>query len=179
MSTGSTPSGSGEARLRLPDAMRAELRVPLGDVLTGEPLREAMRTAVVLATVGDVVTAEALDAGVQPAVAVVDFKTERRSDPRLEGRLMGRRVPVPNPPATITPELQEAITEAFKSQEPVTVEVAGEEDLAALVCIAQAPANATVVYGQPGEGAVVVPVDADARRRVADILRRMERDDGD
>ena len=53
------------------------------------------------------------------------------------------------------------------------LEVRGEEDLLALVCIALAPDGAIVAYGQPGEGAVIVRVDPSTRGRVHDILRRM------
>ena len=65
------------------------------------------------------------------------------------------------------------ISEAFKSRERVRLEVRGEEDLLALVCIALAPEGAVVAYGQPDEGAVIVRVDRGAKGRVHDILRRM------
>jgi uncharacterized protein (UPF0218 family) len=36
-----------------------------------------------------------------------------------------------------------------------------------------------VVYGQPGEGAVVVVITADARRRAREVMARMESIHGD
>ncbi len=82
---------------------------------------------------------------------------------------------VTNPAATITPDAWQAVSEAFKLEERVRVEVRGEEDLLALVCIALAPESAAVLYGMPSQGVVVVRADQAAKSKVLDILRRMER----
>lgn len=140
---------------------------------------EEMRAAPVLVTVGDVVTSMALEGGLRPRLAVVDYRTEREVDRRLAGLVEGRVVQVRNPAGVLTPALRSAIIEAFKSREPVTVEVVGEEDLATLVCVAKGPDGAAVVYGQPGEGAVVVRISDETRDRAKSILDRMERTDGD
>ena len=73
------------------------------------------------------------------------------------------------------PDAWHAVSEAFKSKERVRIEVRGEEDLLALVCIALAPASAAVLYGMPSQGVVVVRADEAAKSRVHDVLRRMER----
>src|SRR2546430_10790964 len=82
---------------------------------------------------------------------------------------------VTNPAGTITPDAWRVVSEAFKSKERVRVEVRGEEDLLALVCIALAPSSAAVLYGLPTQGVVVVRADDAAKSRVLDVLRRMDR----
>ena len=67
------------------------------------------------------------------------------------------------------------LSEAFKSEERVRIEVQGEEDLLALVCIALAPETAAVLYGMPGQGVVVVRADRASKVRTLELLRRMER----
>lgn len=115
-----------------------------------------------------------------PDIAIVDLKTKRQEESRyLEvfARWEGERRRVQNPPAHITQELWDAIDEAFKSEKRVLIEVQGEEDLAALPCIALAPSGAVVLYGYPDRGAVVVPVDDRARMRVIGLMGRMEHGD--
>jgi uncharacterized protein (UPF0218 family) len=109
---------------------------------------------------------------------VVDFKTKRQEDPELREALqrIGSVVlRLTNPPGTIMPDAWRVVSEAFKSKERVRIEVRGEEDLLALVCIALAPPSAAVLYGMPSQGVVVVQPDEAAKSRVHDVLRRMER----
>ena len=51
--------------------------------------------------------------------------------------------------------------------------VDGEEDLLALVAISVAPDGSLVVYGQPNEGLVLVPVTSQKKKEIADILALM------
>ena len=109
-------------------------------------------------------------------IVVVDFKTKRIDEPRWHTKLKGVGdwvVVIDNPAGVIKKEVWPVISEAFKSRERVRLEVRGEEDLLALVCIALAPEGAVVAYGQPDEGAVVVRVDRASKGRVHEILRRM------
>ena len=52
--------------------------------------------------------------------------------------------------------------------------VDGEEDLLVLVAVAFAPLGGLVVYGQPGEGLVVVRVTAEKRGEAWELLKGME-----
>ena len=180
MRTESMPSEFAEYARRdlvLPEGMRAELATPLGRIYRGSELVSALRGAKPLVAVGDVVTAELLTAGRTPDVAIIDFRTKRRDDPGVRGKLAALGpsvVRVANPAGGITAAAWAAILEAFKSSDRVRVEVHGEEDLLALVAIALAPDGAAVVYGQPDEGAVVVHVSGAARARVRSILARMQ-----
>jgi uncharacterized protein (UPF0218 family) len=181
MSTGSSPSAFDEfaaATLRLPDSLRDLLRWPLGPLVHGPDVLPAIGGASPVVTVGDFCTLDLVARGRAPDVCLVDFKTKREDDPELRDALqnVGSKVlRVTNPAGAITPEAWQAVSEAFKSEERVRVEVRGEEDLLALVCIALAPESAAVLYGMPSQGVVVVRADRAAKSKVLEILRRMER----
>jgi len=162
---------------RLPDAMREELRRPLGPVLTGDLAYESAKSALRVVTVGDACTGDLLARGRVPDVAVVDFKTKREEDAGLAARVKGagsKVLTAVNPAAHLTRDMWVALDEAFKSGERVRIEVLGEEDLAALAAVALAPLGTAVLYGMPGEGVVFVRVDARAKARVRDLIARME-----
>ena len=163
--------------LRLPDSLRGAFKEPLGPVYAdAEALLADAGEPVV--SVGDVVTYHLRTAGYEPAVAVVDARTERRPvDEEI------RRVAAADPDRTVTNEagtlsraLLAAIREAVDAADPVVVRVDGEEDLATLPAILAVPEGGSVVYGQPGEGMVLVAADAAARERARDLLGRMEGD---
>ena len=165
--------------LRLPEGMRGELKDPLGPVREDVD-RDAIEGRVV--TVGDIVTATFLDAGVTPDVSVVDGRTKREKvDPAVEEtwRRVEHSVAVENPAGAVTRELVEALEEGLASDEPTRIDVAGEEDLGTLPAIALADDGDAVVYGQPDEGMVHVTVDAESRERIRALIRRMETDDPD
>jgi uncharacterized protein (UPF0218 family) len=128
--------------------------------------------------VGDVVTVTLLQMGMVPDVAVFDYKTQRSeeyaSKARIE-KMKGRLVKVENPPARITKAMWKAVKEAVLAQDTVKVEVSGEEDLAALVAIVNAPEGAQVIYGIPDKGMMVVSVDRDTRALASAAVRRMIR----
>ncbi len=164
--------------LRLPESLREYLRWPLGKLVHGEAILPAIGGASPVVTVGDFCTLDLVARGRSPDLCVVDFKTKRQEDPELRDALqrIGSVVMrVTNPAGTITPDAWRVISEAFKSKERVRVEVRGEEDLLALVCIALAPSSAAVLYGLPSQGVVVVRPDEAAKSRAMDVLRRMER----
>lgn len=176
----STPSGSGDLHfpLRLPEVMREELRRPFGRLVRGPEVLGAIAAAGRVATVGDYCTADLMERGRTPDLAVVDLKTKRAPDPlraKVFAKFPGRRIWVKNPAGEITRELWRAVDEAFKSSGRVLIEVQGEEDLAALVCIAMAPDGSAVLYGMPDLGVVVVKASAGARAQALEILRRMDR----
>ena len=164
--------------LRLPNSLREYLRWPLGKLVHGEAILPAIGGTSPVVTVGDFCTLDLVARGRSPDLCLVDFKTKRQEDPELRDALqrIGSVVMrVTNPAGTITPDAWRVISEAFKSKERVRVEVRGEEDLLALVCIALAPSSAAVLYGLPTQGVVVVRADEAAKSRVLDVLRRMDR----
>ena len=178
MSTGSSRSAFArvDRDLTLPESLREDLKRPLGPVLRGAAVATAVAKHRVVIAVGDFCAADLLSRGVDVRVAVVDGKTLRRGGASVTatpGFARFRPMAVTNAPGTIARESWRALDEAFKTGDRVRLQVIGEEDLLTLPAILLAPDGACVVYGQPGEGAVVVPVGATARRRVRDLLGRM------
>ena len=180
MSTGSSPSAFDEfanATLRLPESLREYLRWPMGALVHGASVLPTIGAASPVVTVGDFCTLDLVARGRTPDICVVDFKTKRQEDPELRealARIGSKVMRLTNPAGTIVPDAWRVVSEAFKSDERVRVEVRGEEDLLALVCIALAPPSAAVLYGLPSQGVVVVRADDAAKSRVHDVLRRME-----
>ena len=166
-----------EPALSLPDSLRRELKDPLGPVET-DAERLLADVSGPLYAVGDVVTYHLSTAGGRPDVAIVDGITEREAvdEEVLETVTAGRTESVANPPAAITTELVRAVRRAIADEEPITIVVDGEEDLAVLPVIVLAPDGASVVYGQPGEGMVHVRVDEPVREDVRSLLERFDGD---
>ena len=171
--------------LRLQESLRAELKEPLGPVYT-DPAALLADASAPLIAVGDVVTAHLLEAGHTPAVALVDERTERATvedwvaDAIAGAEGFEQELTVTNPAAVLTESLLLALRVAIAGADAdganTLLTVDGEEDLATLPVILAAPAGATAVYGQPGEGMVRVTVDGATRELAGDLLARMEGD---
>ena len=169
--------------LELQPALRGRLREPFGPVATDTETVLASAGSP-LVTVGDIVTYHVIEAGRVPDLAFVDERTKRAEvaaevrETVAETQLFDRQVTVENPAATLTDALLRALSEglACAPEQSTLVRIDGEEDLAALPAIAAAPDGASVLYGQPGEGAVHVSVDDDARERVRSLMARMDGD---
>jgi len=164
--------------LDLPRALRSELKEPMGDIYTdtaalladaGEPL----------VAVGDMVTYHLLEAGRVPDLALVDEQTKRSTvDETVASAITGfdRTVDVENPAGTLTRDLLDAMRVGLDSDERTLIDVEGEEDLAALPVVLMIAERASVVYGQPDEGMVLVAPNGDVRGRVRSIMARMNGD---
>jgi uncharacterized protein (UPF0218 family) len=175
-----------EPLLTLPESLRDAFKEPLGPVTTdaGALLEAVDETSErhaspeegspLLIAVGDVVTYHLREAGRVPDAALVDGKTEREAvREEIAAALAAteeRRIGVENPAAALSAALLDALANALAAAEPVTVEVTGEEDLAALPAMLAAPLGSTVVYGQPGEGMVRVAVTPETRRRARELF---------
>lgn len=153
---------------RLPGDKRHFFKVPFGqlfsefcDLLPQIAGREVY-------TVGDIVTRNALECGVFPAIAVVDGHTMREpceTTPDVFQRIIRAK----NPPGTLTDELICALEDAVASP-PALLVVEGEEDLAVIPLILTAPLGGVVLYGQPGEGVVLSVIDEAAREKAAAMI---------
>jgi len=157
-----------EPTLLLSEKLRAHLKRPLGqlfpDIATAvEHLRKLRPTRLI--TVGDVVT----------DVAVVDFLVTREPvTENLKTRIDSldvKVIHVKNLAGTLTPEMREAFANA---KPPLKIIVEGEEDLAAIPAVISAPQGSVVVYGQPGEGVVLVKVTESKRREFTDLLKEFK-----
>ncbi|ELZ41412.1 hypothetical protein C471_06023 [Halorubrum saccharovorum DSM 1137] len=175
--------------LTLPESLRDAFKEPLGPVTTdadellagaAETRAERVAPDAPIIAVGDVVTYHLREAGRVPDVALIDGKTEREAvDAAIESALSAadaRRIAVENPAAALSAELLAALREALSDADPVIIEVTGEEDLAALPAILTAPDGASVVYGQPGEGMVRVPVTPESRAEARELFEALDGD---
>ena len=174
----SEPNGK---TLVLPEAMRAELKEPLGVLLEGDPaectrslillLRERRPTMV--ATVGDFVSRNVLGSSIEPDIIVVDRRVMRVDVELLD---LGDRVRLHarNPPGTIDSDAWAAIGEAVRLKNRAAVIVEGEEDLLVLPLISLMPIDSVIVYGQPGRGMVIVSVDEKRKGWAEGFMRLME-----
>jgi uncharacterized protein (UPF0218 family) len=181
-----------EPLLTLPESLRDAFKEPLGPVTTDaaalldavDETRERFGSAAggpePLIAVGDVVTYHLREAGRVPDVAFVDGRTEREAvRTEIETALAAteeRRIAVENPAAGLSAALLEGLAEALAAGEPVTVEVTGEEDLAALPAMLAAPVGSSVVYGQPGEGMVRVAITPEARNEARELFEELSGD---
>lgn len=170
-----------EVLLELPEELRSELKEPAGPLYTETEAMLADASSP-LVTVGDVVTYHVIEAGTTPDIALVDDRTERSAVEETVAETIAtydgfdHERTVRNPPATLSAELVSALATALEDDESTLLVVDGEEDLAALPAIVAAPEGASVVYGQPGEGMVLVRVDETVRSRMRELLSRMEGD---
>lgn len=168
------------AVVELQTELRGELKEPMGPVYTDTAALLAEAGDLVFA-VGDMVTYHLLEADRTPDLALIDEKTERDAvDDAVTEAIGGfdREVTVTNPAATLTErlltELREGIDRA--SEKSTLIRVDGEEDLAVLPVVIAAPAGSSVVYGQPGEGMVLVEIEPATVDRARDLLSRMDGD---
>ncbi|MXR42904.1 DUF359 domain-containing protein [Halobaculum sp. WSA2] len=164
--------------LTLPDDLRGAFKEPMGPVYT-DAERLLADAGDPIVAVGDVVTYHLRVAGRDPDVAVIDGKTKREAvGEEIAAVLDGenRRIEVDNEPATLSTAMLGALVEALASDDPVVIHVTGEEDLATVPALVAAPEGASVVYGQPDEGMVLVDVTAESRREARDLLGRLDGD---
>lgn len=162
--------------LELPRELRDELKEPMGPLYTDTAALLAAAGDPLVA-VGDMVTYHLLEAGRRPDLALVDERTKRSAvDSDVTAAITGfdRTVAVDNPAGTLTRELLDAMRAGLDSEETTLIDVAGEEDLAALPAVLLLPEPASLVYGQPDEGMVLVRPESVVRERVRSILSRMD-----
>jgi uncharacterized protein (UPF0218 family) len=161
--------------------LRARLKKPFGVLLRGT-FSETMSRLLgivdeekppVIVGVGDTVSRNLHEYDVPAQLLITDNKRKRRQvKPTV---FLGRSVVhVRNPAGVITVEAAAAVRKAMEGSARVHIVVDGEEDLLVLVAVAFAAEGGLVVYGQPGEGVVVVRVTAAKRAEALEILKAME-----
>ncbi|MEM4272271.1 MAG: DUF359 domain-containing protein [Candidatus Bilamarchaeaceae archaeon] len=136
--------------------LRERLKKPLGRVLSfEEAIARAGKRRII--AVGDEIVYNLLRAGKKPFVAVFDFKTLRKPVAEKVGRRIRKEYPkhrrISKPAGEISAEMFEVAKEMLKKGGALFVE--GEEDLFALP-FALLSKGEVVLYGQPGQGCVLV-----------------------
>lgn len=155
------------------------------------------RTSCVVITVGDEVTKLLVGKGIVPDLAVVDLKVNRKKKydsvedlgykDHLQISLNSIRV-VRNQAGSISPSLKNAVFSAIhqgieireislvkfatKFYRVKVIRVIGEDDLAGIPAILFAPLGSVVIYGQPGEGVVVVEVTEEKKQQIVEIITK-------
>jgi len=170
-------------KLILTEDVRASLKEPLGRLVLGSGPDAYDELAATISSkrpprvifVGDSVSKRALNRGIRRDVMIIDNKEKRTQTDPL-GSLPSKTFRVRNDPGTIRSEAWAAVEEAIESGDAVMI-VEGEEDLLTLVAMTVAPQGSLVIYGQPGEGLVIVEVDETARKKARSFLDDMTRSD--
>jgi uncharacterized protein (UPF0218 family) len=173
--------------VRIPDKIRSRLKKPLGALHQDfSGLKKLSKTRRII-SVGDVCTLGLLAMGIRPHLAVFDYRLMRQKlDPGMINILRfhfknPRRYK--NPPGTVSEEILAQARELIEKGGAVLIE--GEEDLTALAFIVNASKKEIIVYGQPGEGMVVVEPDKKLKKKIERWLaavtlgHEVERDKGE
>lgn len=157
---------------QISEELRRRLKKPLGKVV---PFKEALETArgKKIIAVGDEVVCNFLEGGVVPFVSVFDLNTLREHvGKKVEKKLMEA---FPSPEKT-KKEAGEISEEMFGIAERLlekggALYVEGEEDLFALP-FALLIKKEIVVYGQPGEGCVIVDSGSFDKEEIVGMLEK-------
>ncbi len=174
----------GEGHLILPDALRPELAQPLGKILVGEAIAESIEKnkEKMIITVGDLTTKTLLDAGVTPALSIIDGRLMRQPFAEALDLLQQNRVPVQHVksgPGYISKEARLLVEKCLQGDplQKSAMVIEGEEDLLTLPAVVYAPIGAVLYYGQPAmdegvEGMVEVHIDAVVQTTARALLSR-------
>ena len=158
---------------------RTELKQPKGALYSTRnctPEKEVVKRLndeepEVVVTVGDVTTATILKEGYTPHVMLIDGITKRGKYERkfsAENEYL-----IYNPAAAIYPEAWSTIATGIDNKTPTLVSVDGEEDLLGFPAVLLAPIGSVVLYGQPDEGIVWVPVTEENQSIARKLLEQM------
>jgi uncharacterized protein (UPF0218 family) len=175
--------------LRLPPEMRDLLKAPLGELHRGrglecvDKMKGDLAEAVMILAVGDITAYYLRAATVWPDLMIVDHKTKRSTvDEAVKAGIHHngrgspdyRTIEVDNPAGVLTNEFIHLIRDCLEGPFKRTkIVVNGEEDLATLPVILFAPLGSAVVYGQPGEGSVLVKVTDDKKDYIKSLIDKM------
>ena len=164
--------------LTLPEKLRETLHEPFGEIVPGEKVIGRCKTAPrPLFSVGDQCTYDLLCAGVIPDVMVFDFKIKRKEISLEMKKVFAKHAANPyvvmSSAGVISDDLIVAVDRVLE-QNSGAIFVVGEDDLSALLIMAYANMG-TLVYGQPGSGAVLVELGTDEiKDKAEELLSEME-----
>ena len=164
--------------LVLPEKMREEVRKPFGKIYKGAAVAKQCKEAErPLITVGDQCAFDLISAGIAPDMLILDFKIKRvEIQPAMKKAIAAHEknaFVVFSPPGRISSQLAEAVGMLLDEGAGAII-VIGEDDLSALLVMAHAKIG-TLIYGQPDEGAVIVPLGTpEIQEKALDFLDRME-----
>ena len=168
------------ARLILTRKLRALLKLPMGELLTGDEEQNMKNLKKIVKQenpprvicVGDAVSRNAIKAGEDSWIKIVDGK-EMRNETGLDDFHGSRIFLVENEPGTLNHIAWETVSEVIKHEGSIMI-VKGEEDLLTLPAILEAPKKSIVIYGQPQRaGIVVVRVNNESKQLANSMIDAM------
>jgi uncharacterized protein (UPF0218 family) len=154
--------------LRLPQDKRLLFKTPFGVLFPD--IRSILHNIAgkTIYTVGDVVTFNLVQSGIVPAIAIIDGQSMREPFIGHPGDFQ-RCYSARNPSGTLTSELLDVIHKAIEAPDAL-IFVEGEEDLAVIPLVLEAPLGVIILYGQPGEGVVLCDVTTTAKQKAREML---------
>ncbi|MBI4257688.1 MAG: DUF359 domain-containing protein [Thaumarchaeota archaeon] len=157
------------------EELRRLLKAPLGSLILADEVskstvEERVKGCKLIVAVGDRTTESLFSMNIVPDVHVIDG-LEKRMVRDLPVSTFVTEIRVRNPAGFISEEAIGAVEESFQRQKPVRILVEGEEDLLALIFAAKYPEGTAILYGQPGEGVVVLIVDRVSKELAVGLLR--------
>jgi len=162
----------------LDENLRAQLKKPFGYLCKKDKCSERLNKFDKIISVGDITTYSVLLYGIVPNICITDDITMREKVPEaVRNKINAEKyevLKVSNPAGSITAELINAIIdsmEALKSSKRIRIIVNGEEDLAVIPAVISAPEGTAIIYGQPGEGMVLVEVTEEKKTRAKYLLK--------
>ncbi len=164
------------------DSLRDELKVPLGELVpennaNKKVILQMVRSYSYVISVGDRTTEKMIMFGAIPSLQIIDNREKRSKRAELNMNDVQSQLYCKNPAAKITTQSINAIKRAFTLKPPVRITVDGEEDLLVIPVCIYAPADSIVLYGQPDEGLVIVPITTEIRNKTQRILDKMGYDE--
>ena len=165
--------------MKLPEKLRKQLKIPLGTLISEKDVNKTniqkhLKKNSYVITVGDRTTEKMIDFGLIPSLQIIDGQEKRVARKAPKEISVATSLSCKNPAAEITPQSIETIKKSFKSPFPVRITVTGEEDLLVIPVCVFAPENSIVLYGQPNEGLVIVPITTEIRNKTKTLLDSME-----
>jgi uncharacterized protein (UPF0218 family) len=155
--------------LLLPEDKRSLFRQPFGIVYPDIQSILVKVSGKIIFSVGDVVTHQLVQSMVLPKLAIIDGHTMRKpvnfSPPKGFKRILKAK----NPPGTLTPQLFMVLKKGVAEGETL-IEIEGEEDLAVIPLVIEAPLGAVILYGQPNEGIVLCEITRAAKEKAREML---------
>lgn len=147
--------------LLLKKESRKKFKKPFGKIYpTLNDINKSILEDHFIISIGDETTNNLLNHDIVPKIGIIDNIIERKTSKHsIEYNAI--ILNAVNPPGTITDELWATIQKSFDitHKSNVLIVVDGEEDLAVIPCVLMAPEGSLILYGQPGEGVVLVETD--------------------
>lgn len=164
----------------LPTRLREVVSRPFGEVYDSfANLKSKFEKKPMLITVGDETTRAFILEKIEPDLAIVDFKINRKAVVYTFEDLGYSQTPrtkrVQNPPSQISFELSKSILDFMHHKSySLVIKIEGEEDLAVMPACLLAPLGAQIFYGIRNKGLVKITVDEKIKERFCAVLTEFD-----